>query len=431
MLLPASASRARTAASVGGVVTALAALVISCASGEGVPKVISVPGDVATIQGAVDRANAGDLVLIEAGTYSESVIVDQEGIVIRGVDRNDVILDGGDSLPNGFEVVANGVAIENLTVKSFTQNGIVFNGAAVASAQGKASDGYRAVPGIDDAVVDGYRVSYVTAMNNGLYGVYAFSSRNGIIENSYASGHPDSGFYVGQCRPCNAVLRNLVAERNAIGYFGTNASDGVYVVESIFRHNRLGIAPNSQEAEFLAPQEATVVAANLVADNDDPTAPAIPDGFFAAGIAVGGGTRNSIVANRITGHDGAGVIVLTMGEFVPERNEIRSNVLADNAVDLVYAVKDGSVNGNCFSDNDAATTRPADLENLLSCDGQLPATIGPTAFTLPTAPPDVDYRRIPIPPRQSSMPDARTAPALAPRGVPQAPSLDTLRVPES
>ncbi len=416
--------------SVGGLVLALAWLATSCADGDSGPRVISVPGDADTIQQAVDRAREGDLVLIEAGTYVESVLVEQEGIVIRGVDRNDVILDGGDSLPNGFEVVANGVAIENLTVRAFTQNGIVFNGAAVAAKQGESSGGYRRVPGVDDAVVNGYRVSYVTAVNNGLYGVYAFSARNGIIENSYASGHPDSGFYVGQCKPCNAVLRNLVAERNAIGYFGTNASDGVYVIESVFRNNRLGIAPNSQDAEFLAPQQATVVAANLVVDNDDASAPAIPDGFFAGGIAVGGGTKNQVIGNRVVGHDGAGIIVLTMGRFVPEENEIKENVLVDNAVDLVYAVVDGVVLGNCFAGNEYITSRPVDLENLMVCGESSPSTIGPTAFSLPEAPPNVDHRLIPGPGDQPTMPDARTAPAVIPQGVPKFPDLTTLQVPQ-
>ena len=30
----------------------------------------------------------------------------------------------------------------------------------------------------DPAVLDGYRASYVTSYNNGLYGIYAFAARN-------------------------------------------------------------------------------------------------------------------------------------------------------------------------------------------------------------------------------------------------------------
>jgi hypothetical protein len=136
------------------------------------------------------------------------------------------------------------------------------------------------VYGSESNTLDGYRVSYVTSYNNGLYGIYAFASKNGLIEHSYASGHPDSGLYVGQCRPCNVVIRASVAENNAIGYYGTNASTNVWVVESVFRGNRLGITPNSQDAEMLSPQKGATIAANLVEDNDNPNAPPIPKGFL-------------------------------------------------------------------------------------------------------------------------------------------------------
>ena len=102
-----------------------------------------------------------------------------------------------------------------------------------------------------------FRVAYVTAYNNGLYGIYAFQSRNGVIEHSYASGHPDAGIYVRQCEVCNTVIDAVTAENNAIGYYGTNASGNVYVVRSIFKGNRLGLAPNSQRQELLSPQRDT------------------------------------------------------------------------------------------------------------------------------------------------------------------------------
>jgi len=49
-----------------------------------------------TIQAAVNASTSGDWVLIEPGVYYESVKVTaaQSGIWIRGMDRNEVILDG-------------------------------------------------------------------------------------------------------------------------------------------------------------------------------------------------------------------------------------------------------------------------------------------------------------------------------------------------
>src|SRR5690606_4391629 len=82
-----------------------------------------VPGDFDTIQAAVDAAAPGDLVLIEPGTYEEAVDVTVEDLTIRGLDRNEVVLDGGFELENGIRVLADGVAVENMTAQNYTTNG--------------------------------------------------------------------------------------------------------------------------------------------------------------------------------------------------------------------------------------------------------------------------------------------------------------------
>src|SRR5262249_40806310 len=48
--------------------------------------VLHVPADYATIQQAVDAAQANDLVLVAAGVYHEAVLVRSAGITIRGED---------------------------------------------------------------------------------------------------------------------------------------------------------------------------------------------------------------------------------------------------------------------------------------------------------------------------------------------------------
>src|SRR5262249_36984757 len=87
-----------------------------------------VPADSPDIQTAVDAADPGDLVLVEKGSYVESVFVTTPSITIRGVDRNEVILDGKFTLGTGVMVAANAVAVENMTARNFTLNGFYWTG---------------------------------------------------------------------------------------------------------------------------------------------------------------------------------------------------------------------------------------------------------------------------------------------------------------
>ena len=388
-----------------------------CASDAGSPddgRVIGVPGDAPTIQAAVDMAVPGDLILVEEGVYAESVTVDVDNIVIRGVDRNKVILDGQGRYGNGIRVAgANGVAVENMTARDYQQNGFYWTAAV------------------------GYRASYLTALRNGLYGIYAFDAEGGVIEHSYAAGHPDAGFYIGQCDPCDAVIRDSIAEFNGLGYSGTNASNNLWIVNNVFRFNNTGIMPNSGDYEKRWPQSNTVFAGNLVHSNNGP-APGLPPllKINGHGILISGGLSNTVVRNRVWDHDqaGIGVIANFMGRSFPSND----NIIADNHVslsrvaDLVLSAVETA--RNCFSNNIAANALPASLMGRTSC-ADTPETIS-VEGSYPVA--DVLARKIarqvrrteiPDPPAQPNMSDARTAPARPASPVPPVVNLDDITLP--
>ncbi|MGZ4190757.1 MAG: plastocyanin, partial [Actinomycetota bacterium] len=226
-------------------------------------RTIRVPAEQPTIQRAVDRARPGDLILVSPGTYPEAVIVVTPFLTIRGTDRNAVILDGGFTKPNGVHVIeADGVAVESMTARHYLLNGFQWTN------------------------VNGYRGSYLTAYDDGDYGIFAIGSVWGQFDHSYASGHPDSGIYIGQCHPCHAVISDVLSEDNGLGYSGTNAGGDLLIANSEWRRNMAGIVPNTLDSELMPPQRDVEIAGNYVHDNNNRGAPAKVLQYPALGIGI-------------------------------------------------------------------------------------------------------------------------------------------------
>src|SRR6266487_6452436 len=224
--------------------------------------ILRVPEDYPTIQAAVNAAKPYALISIAPGIYHEFVTVRTAHLTIRGRDRNGVILDGNFKLTNGFEVLADNVVLENMTARHFQANGFYWMG------------------------VKGFRASYLTAYANGDYGVYAYGSNTGQFDHDLAEGQPDSGFYIGYCHPCNAIITNVISEDNALGYSGTNAGGNLVIRDSIWRNNIAGIVPNTLDSEPKAPQAGATIINNLVENNNNYSVPTGPSEYPAGGSGI-------------------------------------------------------------------------------------------------------------------------------------------------
>ena len=305
--------------------------------------------DYETIQSAVDAAKAGDLVLINSGVYNESVTITTPYLTIRGKDRNGVIIDGEFMRENGIQIYeADGVSVENLSVRNFSLNGVYWNNSK------------------------GYRASHVTAYNNGDYGVYAFNSTDGIFEKIYASGHPDSGIYIGQCYPCNALIYDSVVEGNALGYSGTNAGGHLYIYNNIWRDNMSGIIPNTLDSELNPPGRETTIVGNLVVDNNNYEAPANRFGLVAQGmgIVMPGRVGDIVEKNIVVNHDKYGLVaspMLDVNLYFSQHVQVKNNIIMDSGyTDLALAGPWGP--GNCYEGNIYQTSTPPLLEQLHDCE---------------------------------------------------------------
>jgi hypothetical protein len=381
---------------------------------------LRVPQGYPTIQSAVDAAGPGDMVLVDRGTYREEIQVTTPGIILRGVDRNEVIIDGEFQRPNGVSVLfADGVVVENMTAINNTSNGFFWSG------------------------VRGYRGSYLTAVNNAVYGLYAFDSSDGLFEHSYASGSPDAGFYIGQCDPCQATITDSVSEWNGLGYSGTNASSELNIVNSVFRHNVAGVTPNTLDGELLPPFHSVNIVGNLVHDNGNVDAPALAFEWAAQGngILLAGGGDSYVARNRVFNHPQSGIAIfpiLDANFYMSFDHQVVENVVEGSGLaDLTLGGPSDS--GNCFEDNEFSSTLPAALEIKQPCEGiRLPALfeIGSTTAQLGRLfesgrglQPEVDIAALPHPGPQPNLPDgAAVAPAVDVYAG-TSPDLDAIAVP--
>jgi hypothetical protein len=407
------------------------------------------PGAYTTIQAAVNAAQPGDWILIGPGDYHESgspsagVLITTPGLTLRGMSRNGVIVDGTGPIPepcsanpvvqnfgsggngrNGIEVLqVDGVTIENLTVCNFLGSSSGANGNQIwwNGGDGSGQIGLGSYHGDHLTASSTYFDS--TVPHAAQYGIFASNSNGpGLIEDSYASNMADSGFYVGACADCNAVLRNVHAQNNAQGYSGTNSGGHLLIEDSEWDSNRSGIVPSSlANDDPPSPQNGacpgqptvscTIIQRNYVHDNNNPNT---PTSGLAAGTAIGsgiditGGRNDTVVNNRVVNNGSWGILVndypdtsapsvptycqggtvdfhppspynLLLGQIVPcyfsaYGNRIESNLFQGNGSfgnptngDLANAVLPNGTD-NCFQSNvdltsGRPTTSPPNLQN--------------------------------------------------------------------
>jgi plastocyanin len=308
-----------------------------------------VPDDYPTVQSAVDAADPGDLILIGPGTYREQVEITTPSLVIRGADRNEVVIDGEHVREMGIIITADGVAVENLTVRDALKNGAYWRG------------------------VTGFRGSYLTAIGNVDYGIYSFDSTDGVFEHSYASGSADAGYYVGQCRPCRVILDNVTAEYNGMGYSGTNAGGDLYIVRSTWQRNGGGIVPNTLDSQRDPPTRQPTIVGNSVRDNGEPDVPYLSWTWaaFGNGIMLPGVREAVVERNLVLDNAYNGVLIhanLDRNYWFTADNVIRDNIVRGSGrADLAFGGP--GAGGDCWSDNDVGRTTPRGLQRTQGCEG--------------------------------------------------------------
>ncbi|RQW81083.1 MAG: hypothetical protein EHM14_02375 [Methanothrix sp.] len=320
-------------------------------------------GGYAKVQEAVDAAEPGDIILVQNGTYRESVHVTRELLII-GIDRPVVDAMGNDNafLIESDEMMLKGFVVLNssdIGIKLLSDNNIIISNRVV-------DNDYA---GIGLAGSNGNILSGNELINNSVYGVYLIDCAKNILNGNYVNKSGNSGFEL-------------------IG------SDWNYISENI-------IADNENDGIELKSSENNTINGNIALKNKD-------------GICLEGDSKNNLVVqNNVTGNDIDGILLkaseqnVILGNCIKNnpkgiflessgKNLINNNKVCDNLVGIQlnkysidnvvygnnlinntnYNVYDESgINqwnigsmGNCYSDYDRSANGCIDADDDKICD---------------------------------------------------------------
>lgn len=247
---------------------------------------IKVPDDYSTIQAAIDASSNGDLILVEADTYTENIDFLGKEITVRSEDGPETtIIDGGQNhavVDFNDENITRDSVIDGFTLT----NGLGYGGGVVINA-------YYASPTIINNIIVENSTPY-GAEGGGIYArdLTAPLIRNNIIANNVASGR-GGGISISQ-GSVDAIIDNNIIYNNTAQNGG-----GIYIQFGLLTNNIIYDNSVSNNGGGIYLNDATLIN-NIIYNNsaDD----------NGGGIYLGGGpssiTNCSIIDN--SAYDGGG-----------------------------------------------------------------------------------------------------------------------------
>lgn len=300
-----------------------------------------------SIQQAVDKAQAGDTILVEPGIYYETIYIDAPGITVKGIVTGDnpedrPWLDGENERSDGFNTTGDDFVLEGFGMRGYVGNAVLTTGAERVVYRDLIIEGIRGVPG-----------------KSTIYGLYPVECTDILIEDTYVTGIADAGIYVGQSRG-PIIVRNNEVTGNVTGIEIENSTHAD--VYNNHAHDNVGgilvfLLPNNPSRVGYN----TRIYDNLIENNNLPTFAAegstvalVPSG---TGIMIMTADNTEVFNNTIRNNRSFGVgltslyimgysrdTVFDLGPL-PENNWIHDNIWENNGYDPDGLVKEIGIPG--------------------------------------------------------------------------------------
>ncbi len=317
-----------------------------------------------SVQAAVNRAKPGDTILLLPGLYQQSVLIQTDGISLRGAGSSSggTLFKPPANLPKGLCTKASGGAgvcvIGTLNsqfevtrrVKGDTVSGIQF--------VGWPSVGVFAL-GTKDL-----RLANNAVFKSGEYGLARFDSVGGVVRDNIVVGGGEAGIYLGDSADAGAKVMFNDVSGSSYGIFVRHSS-GVTVQQNHAWNNCQGILilddgqPGGVSDIEIKYNLVTLNNATCEATDE---APALSGG----GILLIGATGSTVTWNTVKGNEGTEInsggivlvsaVVLT-GGVDPADNKVTNNSAFGNSPSDISS--DGTGTGNDLSGNFCDTSSPS------------------------------------------------------------------------
>ena len=239
----------------------------------------------ATITRALQSAVAYDTIYIAAGTYSETVEIDTDGISLIGADSTSTILDINDSslVGNKKSIYADnqiGLLLKNLQIRNYYY-GISWNN------------------------IDSSQIENVWVRNCGEDGIYLYNnSDNNILVNNISSANEYNGIYLSSANN-NILTNNTTLENVQNGISIYNGIDNILTNNMSLRNIADGI--------YISSSSNNIIENNTVYEN------------LQNGILFSSSSDNNTITNNISSNNNYGFYIVDSSNNYFSQNTTDSN----------------------------------------------------------------------------------------------------------